>query len=49
MSYSAGIELDHELDQLNAKIDLLAEHLGVEFEYEWGEVSGIKKKGTNEQ
>lgn len=44
MSESAGTELDHELDQLNAKIELLADYLGVKFEYEWGEVNGIKKE-----
>ena len=44
MSLSTGEELDHQLDELNNKVELLADYLGVIFDYEWGEVSGVKEK-----
>lgn len=50
MSLSTGEELDSQLDNLNKKIELLAEHLGLYFEYEWGtEVVGIKKMPPKEE
>lgn len=44
MSLSTGEELDRQLDELDKKVELLADYLGIKFDYEWGEVSGIKKE-----
>jgi len=44
MSKTVGELLDEEIDAIEAKIDLLANHLGLEFDYSgWGEVDGLKE------
>ena len=41
---NAGESIDRELDELNEKLYLLMEYLGVEFVYDFDDVVGIKKK-----
>lgn len=32
-----------EIEELDKKINMLAEYLGLEFEYKWGELERVKK------
>lgn len=44
MCKEAGEMLDEALNDINIKLDLLANHLGLEFDYSgWGEVDGLKE------
>lgn len=45
MSATIRTDLDMRLDAIEAKIDLVADYLGLDFEYQWDEIpSGVKEQ-----